>query len=85
MVSPQLNTAAFHRRKTILQHITLINTNSPPSRREIFQPVLTLLNAGWIESTHGDYQFYIDGVTPSVARMLEVLDRERVKADFSQR
>lgn len=44
----------------------------------IFHPALTLLNAGWIEHTHGDYQFYIDGVTPSVARMLEVLDRERV-------
>lgn len=44
----------------------------------IFHPALTLLNAGWIEATHGDYQFYIDGVTPSVARMLEVLDRERV-------
>jgi opine dehydrogenase len=44
----------------------------------IFYPALTLLNAGWIEATHGDYQFYIDGVTPSVARVLEVLDRERV-------
>ena len=44
----------------------------------IFHPALTLLNAGWIETTHGDYQFYIDGVSPSVARMLEVLDRERV-------
>ncbi len=44
----------------------------------IFLPALTLLNAGWIESTHGDFQFYIDGVTPSVARLLEVLDRERV-------
>jgi opine dehydrogenase len=44
----------------------------------IFHPTLTLLNAGWIESTHGDFQFYIDGVTPSVARLLEVLDRERV-------
>ena len=44
----------------------------------IFHPTLTLLNAGWIESTHGDYQFYIDGVTPSVARVLEALDRERV-------
>ncbi len=44
----------------------------------IFHPALTLLNAGWIESTHGDYQFYIDGVTPSVARVLESLDRERV-------
>ena len=44
----------------------------------IFHPALTLLNAGWIEATHGDFQFYIDGVTPSVARLLEVLDRERV-------
>jgi opine dehydrogenase len=44
----------------------------------IFHPALTLLNAGWIEATHGDYQFYIDGVSPSVARVLEVLDRERV-------
>lgn len=44
----------------------------------IFHPALTLLNAGWIEATHGDYQFYIDGVTPSVGRVLEALDRERV-------
>ncbi len=44
----------------------------------IFHPALTLLNAGRIESTGGDFQFYIEGVTPSVARVLEVLDRERV-------
>ena len=44
----------------------------------IFHPSLTILNAGRIESTHGDFEFYIEGVTPSVARLLEVLDRERV-------
>jgi opine dehydrogenase len=44
----------------------------------IFHPALTILNSGWIESTHGDFQFYIDGVTPSVGRVLESLDRERV-------
>jgi len=44
----------------------------------IFHPALTLLNAGWIERTKGEFQFYIDGVTPSTARVLEVLDRERV-------
>lgn len=44
----------------------------------IFHPGLTILNSGWIEATHGDFQFYIDGVTPSTARVLEVLDRERV-------
>jgi opine dehydrogenase len=44
----------------------------------IFHPALTLLNAGWIERTKGDFQFYFDGVTRSVAHVLEVLDRERV-------
>lgn len=44
----------------------------------IFHPSLTILNAGWIETTHGDFEFYIDGVSPSVARVLEALDRERV-------
>jgi opine dehydrogenase len=44
----------------------------------IFHPAITILNAGWIESTYGDFQFYIDGVTRSVAHILEVLDRERV-------
>ncbi len=44
----------------------------------IFHPALTILNAGRIESTGGEFQFYIDGVTPSVAHVLEVLDRERV-------
>jgi opine dehydrogenase len=44
----------------------------------IFHPALTILNAGRIESTHGDFEFYIDGVTPSVAIVLEALDRERV-------
>lgn len=44
----------------------------------IFHPALTILNAGWIETTHGDFEFYIDGVTHSTARVLEVLDRERV-------
>lgn len=44
----------------------------------IFHPALTLLNAGRIESTGGEFQFYIDGVTPSVGLVLETLDRERV-------
>ena len=43
----------------------------------IFHPALTILNAGRIEGSSG-FQFYIEGVTPAVARVLEVLDRERV-------
>lgn len=44
----------------------------------VFHPALTLLNAGWIEATGGQFEFYIDGVTPSTAQLLERLDRERV-------
>jgi opine dehydrogenase len=44
----------------------------------VFHPALTILNAGWIEATGGDFEFYIDGVTPSTSRFLERLDRERV-------
>ena len=44
----------------------------------VFHPALAMLNAGWIEATHGNFEFYVDGVTPSVAKVLEVIDRERV-------
>jgi opine dehydrogenase len=44
----------------------------------VFHPALILLNVARIESTKGEFQFYIDGVTPSVGLVLEVLDRERV-------
>jgi opine dehydrogenase len=44
----------------------------------IFHPTISLLNAGWIEARSGKFQFYLDGVTPTVARIMEVLDRERV-------
>jgi opine dehydrogenase len=44
----------------------------------IFHPTISILNAGWIEGTSGEFQFYLDGVTPTVARLMEVLDRERV-------
>ena len=43
-----------------------------------FQPAVTVLNAGRIESTHGEFEYYVEGVTPSVARILEAIDRERV-------
>ncbi len=44
----------------------------------VFHPALTLLNAGWIEARQGDFQFYMDGVTPATSRVLAALDRERV-------
>ncbi|HUT75701.1 MAG TPA: NAD/NADP octopine/nopaline dehydrogenase family protein [Armatimonadota bacterium] len=44
----------------------------------VFHPTVTVLNAARIESTHGDFEYYIDGVTESVSRVLEALDAERV-------
>jgi opine dehydrogenase len=45
----------------------------------VFHPAITILNASRIESTLGNFQFYIEGVTQSVARVLEAVDLERVK------
>jgi opine dehydrogenase len=44
----------------------------------IFHPALTLMNAGWIETTKGDFDYYLGGISLSVARVLERLDAERV-------
>jgi opine dehydrogenase len=44
----------------------------------IFHPAVTVLNCPRIESTHGDFEYYIDGITPSAAHILEALDAERV-------
>ena len=44
----------------------------------IFHPALTILNAGWIESTYGDFEYYIKGASHSVAHVLEKLDKERL-------
>lgn len=45
----------------------------------VFHPAITILNASRIESTMGNFQFYIEGVTPSVAKVLEAVDNERVE------
>ncbi|MDK2897519.1 MAG: opine dehydrogenase [Candidatus Atribacteria bacterium] len=45
----------------------------------IFHPTLTILNAARIENTHGEFDYYIDGITPSTALILEAVDQERVK------
>ena len=45
----------------------------------VFHPAITILNASRIESTMGNFQFYIEGVTPAIARVLEAVDAERVE------
>lgn len=49
----------------------------------IFHPAISIFNIGRIEGTHGDFQFYLEGVTPTVGHLMEVLDRERVTVAYS--
>lgn len=43
----------------------------------IIHPSITLLNAGRIESTHGDFLFYEEGATPAGGRLMKALDDEK--------
>jgi len=44
----------------------------------VFHPALTVLTASWIEETHGDFEYYIQGASKSVSAVLELLDKERL-------
>jgi len=57
--------------KNILQ--TSLQNGNP-----VIHPAITLMNVGLIERTKGDFDFYHQGVTPSVGRLVEAVDKERV-------
>jgi opine dehydrogenase len=56
-------------------HVLETSLNNPNA---MAHPVPALLNTGWIETTGGDFRFYADGVSPSVARAMDALDRDRL-------
>jgi len=60
----------FAEARNILE-VVLNNINFP------IHPVVTLLNLGKVEYTKGDFDFYGEGVTPSVAKIMEAVDAER--------
>jgi opine dehydrogenase len=41
-------------------------------------PPQALLNIGWLEHTKGEYEFYYEGTTPSVGRVIDAVDREKL-------
>jgi opine dehydrogenase len=43
----------------------------------VIHPAVTLLNAGLLERTAGDFLFYEEGVTEGVGRLIEAVDAER--------
>jgi opine dehydrogenase len=44
----------------------------------VIHPAVTLMNAGLLERTGGDFRFYEEGVTRSVGRVMEAVDNERL-------
>ena len=57
--------------KNILQ--TSLQNGNP-----VIHPAITLMNFALIERTKGDFDFYHEGVTPAVGRLVEAVDRERI-------
>ena len=45
----------------------------------LLHPAGCLLNAGRIERSHGEFYMYEEGMTPSVVRVIEALDEERIQ------
>ncbi|MCT4605006.1 MAG: NAD/NADP octopine/nopaline dehydrogenase family protein [Marinisporobacter sp.] len=45
----------------------------------LLHPIPTILNCGRIENTKGDFRYYIDGITPAVAKIIEQVDHERMQ------
>jgi len=62
---------AVERAESVFQ--TTLQNGNP-----VIHPAVTLLNAGLLERTGGDFLFYEEGVTESVGRLIEAVDRERL-------
>jgi opine dehydrogenase len=62
---------AVERAESVFQ--TTLQNGNP-----VIHPAVTLLNAGLLERTGGDFLFYEEGVTGSVGRLIEAVDRERL-------
>lgn len=45
----------------------------------ILHCIPTLFNTGWIESPRTNFKYYYEGITPSIAVLLEKLDQERLE------
>lgn len=44
----------------------------------VVHPAPAVLNAGWIESSQGNFDFYWKGMSPSVCKVMEAIDEERI-------
>lgn len=49
----------------------------------ILHPIPTILNCGRIDSTKGDFMYYIEGITPNIVKVIEEVDYERMKVAYA--
>jgi opine dehydrogenase len=63
--------SAMSAAKNILQ--TSLQNGNP-----VIHPTITLMNVALIERTQGDFEFYHEGVTPAVGRLIKAVDKERI-------
>ena len=49
----------------------------------ILHPIPTILNCGRIDNTKGDFLYYIEGITPTVAKIIEEVDYERMRVAYA--
>ncbi|MDR7482432.1 MAG: NAD/NADP octopine/nopaline dehydrogenase family protein [Armatimonadota bacterium] len=59
------------------QLVPTVLATSLTNLNAVLHPPGTVMNAGWIEHTAGQFFYYYEGTTPAVARAIEALDRER--------
>lgn len=52
---------------------SLLNNTNP-----VVHPASIIMNAGWIEYSKGDFQLYREGITPSISRVINDVDQERL-------
>ncbi|KAI1190863.1 putative NAD/NADP octopine/nopaline dehydrogenase [Nemania serpens] len=44
----------------------------------VLHPITAVMNAGWVENTKGDFYFYRQGMSPSVTKIMQQIDNERI-------
>lgn len=44
----------------------------------VLHPPGMIMNAGWIEHTNGNFGYYSEGITPTVAAAVDAVDKERL-------
>jgi opine dehydrogenase len=62
----------------VAQRVTDVLDSSLANLNMVLHAPCAVLGAAWVEATHGDFTFYVQGMTPGVARVMSELDAERL-------